>query len=75
MSKIQSLFPTLLYRAEIGNAAKLNDDLEDAAITLSEDDKAGQRWCEKHGYPGYTSFSKNCIGTFAAASQFAIPFG
>jgi uncharacterized protein (TIGR02466 family) len=59
MSKIQSLFPTLLYRAEIGNAAKLNDDLEDAAITLSEDDKAGQRWCEKHGYPGYTSFSSN----------------
>jgi uncharacterized protein (TIGR02466 family) len=59
MSKIQSLFPTLLYRDQLANAAKLNEDLEDAAITLSEDDKAGQRWCEKHGYPGYTSFSSN----------------
>ncbi len=59
MSKIQSLFPTLLYRAELPNAAKLNGNLEDAAITLSEDDGAGQRWCEKHGYPGYTSFSSN----------------
>ncbi len=59
MSKIQTLFPTLLYRAELSNSAKLNANLEDAAITLSEDDVAGQRWCEKHGYPGYTSFSSN----------------
>lgn len=59
MSKIQSLFPTLLYRADLPNPAKLNANLEDAAITLSEDDVAGQRWCEKHGYPGYTSFSSN----------------
>jgi uncharacterized protein (TIGR02466 family) len=59
MSKIQSLFPTLLYRAELPKPQRLNQDLEDAAITLSEDDKAGQRWCEKHGYPGYTSFSSN----------------
>ncbi len=59
MSKVQNLFPTLLYRADLANPAKLNGDLEDAAITLSEDDKAGQRWCEKHGYPGYTSFSSN----------------
>ena len=57
MSKIQSLFPTLLYRAELANPNKLNADLEDAAITLSEDDKTGQRWSEKHGYPGYTSFA------------------
>lgn len=59
MSKIESLFPTLLYRAELPNAAKLNVNLEDAALILSEDDVAGQRWCEKHGYPGYTSFSSN----------------
>jgi uncharacterized protein (TIGR02466 family) len=59
MSKIQSLFPTFLYRAELPKPQRLNQDLEDAAITLSEDDKAGQRWCEKHGYPGYTSFSSN----------------
>jgi uncharacterized protein (TIGR02466 family) len=59
MSKIQSLFPTLLYRADLAKPQRLNQDLEDAAVTLSEDDKAGQRWCEKHGYPGYTSFSSN----------------
>ncbi len=59
MSKIQSLFPTLLYRADLTKPDRLNEDLEDAAITLSEDDKAGIRWCEKHGYPGYTSFSSN----------------
>jgi uncharacterized protein (TIGR02466 family) len=59
MSNIQSLFPTLLYRADLAKPQRFNQDLEDAAITLSEDDVAGQRWCEKHGYPGYTSFSSN----------------
>jgi uncharacterized protein (TIGR02466 family) len=59
MNKIQSLFPTLLYRADLAKPTRLNQDLEDAAVTLSEDDTAGQRWCEKHGYPGYTSFSSN----------------
>ena len=63
MAHIQSVFPTLIYRADLPNPQRLNADLEDAAITLSEDDKAGQRWCEKHGYPGYTSF----------ASQFDLP--
>jgi uncharacterized protein (TIGR02466 family) len=59
MSKIQKLFPTLLYRADLAKPQRLNQDLEDAALTLSEDDAAGQRWCEKHGYPGYTSFASN----------------
>lgn len=59
MVQIQSVFPTLIYRADIASPQRLNTALEYAAITLSEDDKAGQRWCEKHGYPGYTSFSSN----------------
>jgi uncharacterized protein (TIGR02466 family) len=59
MTQIQKLFPTLLYRADLAQPEKLNNALEDAAITLSEDDKAGQNWCEMHGYPGYTSFSSN----------------
>ncbi len=63
MAQIQSVFPTLIYRADLTTPQRLNADLEDAAITLSEDDKTGQRWCEKHGYPGYTSF----------ASQFDLP--
>jgi uncharacterized protein (TIGR02466 family) len=57
MSNIQKLFPTLLYRADLPKPSRLNADLEDAAISLSEQDVTGQRWCEKHGYPGYTSFA------------------
>ncbi|MCA0432873.1 MAG: hypothetical protein LCH46_06385 [Proteobacteria bacterium] len=57
MATIQSFFPTLVYRAEFANAAKLNRDLEMAAQSLSRDDIAGLRWCEKHGYPGYTSYA------------------
>jgi uncharacterized protein (TIGR02466 family) len=57
MSTIQSLFPTLLYRAEVTGAAKLNIDLENAALSLARDDRAGLKWCEKHGYPGYTSYA------------------
>lgn len=59
MVQIQTVFPTLIYRDELKNSSRLNSDLEDAALTLSEDDKVGQRWCEKHGYPGYTSFASN----------------
>jgi uncharacterized protein (TIGR02466 family) len=59
MTQIQKLFPTLLYRAELEKSEKLNLALEDAALTLAEDDTKGQSWCEKHGYPGYTSFSSN----------------
>jgi uncharacterized protein (TIGR02466 family) len=54
---IQKLFPTLLYRADLPKSARLNTSLEDAALSLSEQDVSGQRWCEKHGYPGYTSFA------------------
>ena len=57
MSNIQSLFPTLLYRAELPAPEKLNMQLHDAALELAARDVAGQRWCEKHGYPGYTSFA------------------
>ena len=57
MSNIQSLFPTLLYRAELPSPEKLNMQLHDAALELAARDVAGQRWCEKHGYPGYTSFA------------------
>ena len=57
MSNIQSLFPTLLYRAELPAPEKLNMQLHDAALELAANDVAGQRWCEKHGYPGYTSFA------------------
>ena len=57
MNNIQSLFPTLLYRAELPEPHRLNMQLHDAVLALAADDAAGQRWCEKHGYPGYTSFA------------------
>ena len=53
---IQSLFPTLLYRADAAGAAGLNQQLEQAALQLAGDDRAGRAWCERHGYAGYTSY-------------------
>jgi len=57
MSKIQSFFPTLIYRADKAAPAKLNLELEQTAISLAHEDATGIKWCEKHGYPGYTSFA------------------
>ena len=56
---IQELFPTLLYRAELPEAAKLNIALEKAALALCELDAEGQRWCGRHGYAGYTSYGSS----------------
>jgi uncharacterized protein (TIGR02466 family) len=57
MANIKSLFPTLLSRADDAGSSRLNAELEVAALSLADSDKAGQTWCEKHGYPGYTSYS------------------
>ncbi|MDE2383316.1 MAG: hypothetical protein KGO53_01750 [Alphaproteobacteria bacterium] len=57
MSKIQSFFPTQIYRADKVASAKLNRELEQASLMLAQDDGAGIKWCEKHGYPGYTSYA------------------
>ncbi len=59
MTQIDSLFVTRLYRAamaELGKAPK-PAALEDACLAIAEDDTAGQDWCEKHGFPGYTSYA------------------
>ena len=59
MTQIDSLFVTRLYRAalsELGKAPK-PDDLEDACLGIAEDDEAGQDWCEKHQFAGYTSYA------------------
>jgi uncharacterized protein (TIGR02466 family) len=53
---IEALFPTLIYRAGIEGAVRLNHDLGAAALALADSDAAGRRWCEKHGYAGYTSY-------------------
>lgn len=57
MAQIQSLFPTLIYRSDNAVAQTLNAELEVDALSLAHNDHAGLRWCEKHGYPGYTSYA------------------
>ena len=59
MSKIESLFVTRLYRAplaEFGKPLALSE-LESACLSIAYDDEAGQEWCEKNDYHGYTSYA------------------
>lgn len=59
MPRVQSLFPTRLYRTELAGASgrRLVADLVRASRTIAADDVAGQRWSHEHGYPGYTSYA------------------
>ncbi|MBI2719068.1 MAG: hypothetical protein HY245_02305 [Rhizobiales bacterium] len=57
MARTEDLFVTRIYRADNAGGARLNAELEHAALELSVSDRAGRRWCEAHGYPGYTSYS------------------
>ena len=60
MAEITSLFVTRLYRAGLNELAKKKVDyaeLLNSCNAIAEDDEAGQKWCEKNGYPGYTSYS------------------
>jgi uncharacterized protein (TIGR02466 family) len=59
MPTIDSLFVTKVYRAELtgSKAERMNTELEAACLSIAEDDEAGQRWCAKNGYPGYTSYA------------------
>jgi uncharacterized protein (TIGR02466 family) len=52
----RSLFPTLLYSAEIADDALL-DELAHSIRTLAQDDEAGRRWSKEHRYAGYTSYA------------------
>ena len=53
---VRSLFPTLLYDAEIGDAALLAQ-LAHSIRSLARDDAAGLRWSRDKGYRGYTSYA------------------
>jgi uncharacterized protein (TIGR02466 family) len=59
MARLDSLFVTRLYRAELSPAefARLNPEIEAACALLAAQDKAGRRWCRRNGYPGYTSYA------------------
>lgn len=59
MSQIESLFVTRLYRAALAELGKPidADELHNSCLSIADDDEAGQAWCEKNGYPGYTSYA------------------
>lgn len=59
MANIKSLFVTRLYHARLSEFGMPVDpeELEASCYSIAEDDEAGQDWCEKEGYPGYTSYA------------------
>jgi uncharacterized protein (TIGR02466 family) len=59
MSDIKTLFATRLYRAQLSEMGKAvnRDELENSCWSIANDDEAGQEWCEKNGFPGYTSYA------------------
>jgi uncharacterized protein (TIGR02466 family) len=52
----RSLFPTLLYEAEIAEPAML-EELAHSIRSLARDDAAGIGWSRDKGYAGYTSYA------------------
>ncbi|MBV7380532.1 TIGR02466 family protein [Maritimibacter dapengensis] len=59
MADIKSLFVTRLYHAKLSDLGDPidPDELEASCYSIAEDDEAGQDWCEREGYPGYTSYA------------------
>ena len=51
-----SLFATRIDQSQIENASLL-DDLEAACWMIEDGDQAGHDWCDREGYPGYTSYA------------------
>lgn len=50
------LFSTEIRRARHPDSPKLNAELRSCAEVAAVDDAAGQAWCRKHHFPGYTSY-------------------
>jgi uncharacterized protein (TIGR02466 family) len=59
MPIIDNHFVTPIYRAPLSETGKAPqpDELAEACLSIATDDEAGQAWCEKNGYPGYTSYA------------------
>ena len=57
MTRIRSLFATRLYQSRLSQHGPAidPDELEASCYSIAEDDEAGQGWCAREGYPGYTS--------------------
>jgi uncharacterized protein (TIGR02466 family) len=59
MALIRNLFVTPLHQSELTDQPGGPDiaELDMTCRVLAADDRAGQRWCQKNGYPGYTSYA------------------
>jgi uncharacterized protein (TIGR02466 family) len=63
-----TLFATEVYRAPVVAPGAPLEALLAEALAIAADDRAGQKWSEKHGYGGYTSYaSLNDLPTRAPA--------
>jgi uncharacterized protein (TIGR02466 family) len=63
MPQLLTLFPTEIYRGALTGARerRLLGELEAAALDISREDRAGQDWCRRNRYRGYTSYAS--LGT------------
>ena len=52
----QLLFASRLHRTQI-QAPDLVSELEASCWMIEDGDQAGHDWCEREGYPGYTSYA------------------
>ena len=52
----RTLFATRFYEGMLDDPA-LIEELDDAALDLAREDRAGRGWCKAHAYPGYTSYA------------------
>lgn len=55
MPQIESLFVTQIYRAQL--TGRVVTGLLDTCLGIAAEDRAGQAWSRKNGYPGYTSYA------------------
>jgi uncharacterized protein (TIGR02466 family) len=60
MLKLLPLFPSSIYRNRLAGGAAGNTlvhELARSCRSIAADDMAGQAWCRKHHYHGYTSYA------------------
>jgi uncharacterized protein (TIGR02466 family) len=55
MARIDAVFATSIYRAQLG--VRRNSELRTICRAIASEDAAGQRWARQHGYRGYTSYA------------------
>jgi uncharacterized protein (TIGR02466 family) len=59
MSIIENLFVTKIYRGTIlaDQDPGFLKELDLSCRSIAQDDRAGQKWCRKNSFPGYTSYA------------------